>query len=119
MYFVFVKTLVCPHCHTRVSETASVCAGCGAEVVRGLTKRGRAVAGLISVGVAVLIAVVILRVLEVVNGRPALPSPKAQDGLIVIAAVALLIVVPFLIGSRAARLLWRSRVRFYRQYQQR
>jgi hypothetical protein len=53
------------------------------------------------------------------HGRPALPSPKAQDGLIVIAAVALLLVVPFLVGSRAARLLWRSRVRFYRQYHQR
>jgi hypothetical protein len=114
-----VKEFVCPHCHTRVSETASVCAGCGAEVVRGLTKRGRAVVGLISVEVAVLIAVVILRALEVVHGRPALPSPKADDGLMVIAAVMLLLVVPFLIGSRAARLLWRSRVRFYRQYQQR
>jgi hypothetical protein len=67
----------------------------------------------------VLIAVVILRVLEVVHGGSPLPSPKAQDGLIVIAAVALLLVVPFLIGSRAARLLWRSRVRFYRQYHQR
>jgi hypothetical protein len=114
-----VKTLVCPHCHTQVSETATVCAGCSAEVVRGLTKRGRAVVGLISVGVAVLIAVVILRVLEVVQGGSPLPSPKAQDGLIVIAAVALLFVAPFLIGRRAARLLWRSRVRFYRQYHQR
>jgi len=67
----------------------------------------------------VLIAVVILRVLEVLHGSPALPSPKAQDGLIVIAVEAQLIVAPFLIGSRAARLLWRSRVRFYRQYHQR
>ncbi len=66
-----MKEFVCPHCHTRVSETASVCAGCGAEVVRGLTKRERAVVGLISVGVAVLIAVVILRVLEVLHGSPA------------------------------------------------
>ena len=30
-----MKNLVCPHCQTTVDPKASVCLGCGAEVVRG------------------------------------------------------------------------------------
>ncbi|MBV9008680.1 MAG: zinc ribbon domain-containing protein [Verrucomicrobia bacterium] len=59
-----MKTLVCPHCNTQVPETASVCTGCGAEVVRGLSRGGRSLVGLLCVGVAVVIAGIMLRVLE-------------------------------------------------------
>lgn len=114
-----MKTLVCPHCQTQVLPSASVCNGCGAEIVRGLTRRGRALVGLACVGLAILIAVVALRAFEIARGGSPLPSPKAQDGLFVVAAVIVLVVVPYVIGSRAARLWWRSRIRFVRNYQHR
>ena len=114
-----VKTLVCPHCQTQVPQSASVCTGCGAEIVRGLTRPGRSLVGLACVGLAILIAVVALRAFEIARGGAPLPSPKAQDGLFVVAAIIVLLVVPYVIGSRAARLLWRSRIRFVRNYQHR
>jgi zinc-ribbon domain len=112
-----VKTLVCPHCHTQVLDTAHVCTGCGAEVVRGLSRRGRSFVGLLFVGLAVLIGAVVLRALEIAYGAPPLPSPKAEYGLFVIAAFVAVFVVPYVAGTRFARLLWRSRIRFYRTYQ--
>ena len=114
-----VKTLVCPHCQTQVPQSASVCTVCGAEIVRGLTRPGRSLVGLACVGLAILIAVVALRAFEIARGGAPLPSPKAQDGLFVVAAIIVLLVVPYVIGSRAARLLWRSRIRFVRNYQHR
>jgi len=114
VYFVLVKTLVCPHCHTQVPENASVCTGCGAEVVRGLTRRQRSFVGLVFVAIAILIFGVFLRGYEVANGHPFLRSPKAEDGLLVIVGF---VVVPYLVGINAARLLWRSRVRFFRSFQ--
>ena len=110
---------MCPHCHTQVPDTASVCTGCGAEVIRGLSRRGRSLVGLLFVGVAVLITGIILRALEIAQGRPPLPEPKPEHGLYVIGAFVLVVVIPYLIGSRAARLLCRSRIRFYRHYQHR
>jgi len=112
-----VKTLACPHCHTTIPDRAGVCTGCGAEIVRGLNRRERSIIGLGFVALAILIAVIILRAVEISHGKPALPSPKAENGLIVIAAFFLIVVVPFLIGSRVARLIGRSRIRFYRAYQ--
>jgi predicted nucleic acid-binding Zn ribbon protein len=112
-----VKTLVCPHCHTHVPESASVCRGCGAEVVRGLTRRQRSFVGLVFVAVAILIGVVIWRALETAHGAPVLPPPNAEDGFFVIAGFLVLVVVPYCIGKSFGRLLWRSRVRFFRPYQ--
>ena len=112
-----MKTLVCPHCHTQVPENASVCTGCGAEVVRGLTRRQRSFVGLLVVAIAILIFGVFLRGYEVANDHPFLRSPKAEDGFLFLIGLIAVIVVPYLIGSRLARLLWRSRIRFYRTYQ--
>ena len=112
-----MKTLVCPHCHTQVPESASVCTGCGAEVVRGLTRRQRSFVGLVFVAIAILIFGVFLRGYEVANGHPFLRSPKAEDGLLVIAGLILVVFLPYLVGIKVARLFRRSRVRFFRSYQ--
>jgi predicted nucleic acid-binding Zn ribbon protein len=112
-----VKTLVCPHCHTQVPESASVCTGCGAEIIHGLNRRERSFVGVSFVVVALLIGVVIWRALEIAHGTPVLPSPKAEDGFFVIAGLIVVIIFPYWIGKRIARLFGRSRVRFFRSYQ--
>ena len=91
--------------------------GCGAEVVRGLSRRQRSFVGLAFVAAAILIFGVLLRAYEIATGHPFLKSLKAEDGLLVIAALALLVFLPYLVGINAARLLWRSRVRFFRSCQ--
>jgi predicted nucleic acid-binding Zn ribbon protein len=108
---------VCPHCHTQVPENASVCTGCGAEVVRGLSGRQRSFVGLAFVAAAIVIFGIFLRSYEIANGHPFLRSPKAEDGFYVIAGFIVLVIVPYCIGKSFGRLLWRSRVRFYRSYQ--
>jgi hypothetical protein len=112
-----MKTLVCPHCHTQVAESASVCVGCGAEVVRGLSRRQRSFIGLAFVAAAIVIFGIFLRGYEIANGHPFLRSPKAEDGLLVIVGLVLVVFLPYLVGINAARLLWRSRVRFFRSCQ--
>jgi hypothetical protein len=55
---------------------ASVCTGCGAEIVHSLNRRERWFVGLSFVVVALLIGVVIWRSLEIAHGAPVLP-PKS------------------------------------------
>ena len=112
-----MKTLVCPHCHTQVPESASVCVGCGAEVVRGLSRRQRSIVGLAFVAGAILIFGVLLRAYEIATGHPFLRSPRAEDGLLVISGLILVVFLPYLVGIKVARLFRRSRVRFFRSYQ--
>ncbi len=66
---------------------------------------------------AILLAVVAFRVFEVMRGTPPLSSPKAEGGFWFLAALIALVVIPHFIGTRFARLLWRSRIRFYGRYQ--
>ena len=111
-----MNAIVCPHCQNQIADTANVCAGCGAEIVRGVDRRGRRLVGLACVVSAILLGVVILRVVEIAKGGSVLPAPKASDGLFVVAAILIFLVIPYLIGSRAARSIGRSRIRFYRTY---
>jgi predicted nucleic acid-binding Zn ribbon protein len=112
-----VKTLVCPHCHTQVPESASVCTGCGAEVVRGLNRRERSFVGLAFVGLAFIIFVVFLRAFEIARGVPFLSPPKAEDGFLFFVGLLAIVIFPYMVGRRLARFLYRSRVRFFRSYQ--
>lgn len=65
---------------------------------------------------AIFLGAVVLRALEIAHGTSPLSPPKAQEGLFVIVAMLVIVVFPYVIGSRAARLLWQSRIRFYRNY---
>ena len=94
-----------------------VCRGCGAEIVRGASRRERALIGAMFVIAAMLIGVVVLRVLQTAHGALPLPPPKAEDGFLVLIGLFAVVVLPYVVGTRVARLLWRSRIRFYRRYQ--
>jgi len=55
-----MRSLVCPHCRTAVPDDVSVCTGCGAEIVRGATRRERAGAGCATAAVALIVALAIV-----------------------------------------------------------
>ena len=114
-----MKALLCPHCHTTIPDGAGVCTGCSAEIVRGLNRRERSIIGLGFVGLAVVTAAIVFRALEISHITTPLPPPKAEYGLFVIAAFIAVVVIPYMMGTRFARFLWRSRIRFYRSYQHR
>ena len=90
---------------------------CGAEIVHGPSRRQRALIGIMFVFGAMFVAAVLLRVLEIARGAPPLPFPKAESGFWVLLAVIAVVVVPYMVGTRVARVIWRSRIRFYRHYQ--
>ena len=112
-----MKALACPHCQTSVSEDSRVCRGCGAEIVHGASRRERSLIGVVFVIAAMVIAVVLFRSLEIMRGAPPLSAPKAEDGFLFFVGLIAVVVIPYIVGTRVARLLWRSLARFYRTYQ--
>ena len=73
--------------------------------------------GLIFVVVAILAFGVFLRAYEIAHGTPFLKSPKAEDGPYAILGILIVVIIPYLLGTRIARLFGKSRVRFFRSYQ--
>jgi hypothetical protein len=114
-----VSTLLCPHCQTPTSDKASVCRGCGAEIVRGASRREGLLIGVGFVITAIFLTGVLLRVVEIASGASPLPAPKAEYGFFVLLGLIVIVFVPYVVGTRVARVLWRSRIRFYRTYQYR
>jgi predicted nucleic acid-binding Zn ribbon protein len=111
-----MKALACPHCQTLVSNGARVCSGCGAEVVRGATRRERFFTGVVFAIAAFLILTVVLRMFQIQRGSLLLPSPKADGALFIFLGLIGLLVFAYIIGKRVAHFLRRSQVRFYRVY---
>jgi predicted nucleic acid-binding Zn ribbon protein len=111
-----MKFLVCPHCQTPVSDGGRVCSGCGAEVVRGATRRERFLVGVIFAVAALLILTVVLRMFQIERGSLLLPSPKSDGALFIFLGLIGLLVFAYIIGKRVAHFLRRSQVRFYRVY---
>jgi len=60
---------------------------------------------------------VLLRVLEIARDVSPLPFPKAEYGFWALLAVIAVVIVPYVVGTRVARMVWRSRIRFYKTYQ--
>lgn len=112
-----MKALACPHCQTPVSDGVRVCRGCGAEIIRGANRRERLLIGVTFVIAAMLIGVVLFRALEIARGAPPLAPAKAEDGVLFFGGLIAVVVVPYVMGTCIARLLWRSRIRFHRTYQ--
>ena len=82
--------------------------------MRGATRRARSLTSVGFVIAAMLIAVVLFRSLEIMRRAPPLSGPKAEDGFLFFLGLIAVVVIPYIVGTRIARLLWRSRTRFYR-----
>ena len=104
-----MKSLVCPHCRTAMPDDVSVCTGCGAEIVRGATRRERAGAGCATATIALIVA------LAIVGMRP-LPETGSNEGFLLILKLTAVFVVGNVIGRLVMRLLRRSSLRFFRSY---
>jgi predicted nucleic acid-binding Zn ribbon protein len=111
-----MKVVVCPHCQTPVADDVRVCSGCGAEVVRGATRRERFLVGVVFAAAAFLILTVVLRMFQIERGSLSLPSPKSDGALFIFLGLIGLLVLAYIIGKRVAHFLRRSQVRFYRVY---
>lgn len=77
--------------------------------MRGATRRERSLTGVGFVIAAMLIAVVLFRSLEIMRDAPPLSGPKAEDGLLFFLGLIAVIVIPYIVGTRVAHVLWRSR----------
>lgn len=113
-----MSTLVCPHCKTRVPARAKVCTGCGAEIIRGTTGRERGCIGLLFVLAAIPVFGLIFRALQV---RGAVPVPDARNpqAFLFVMGMFAFFVCAYFIGAAIGALLWRSKVRFFREYRHR
>jgi predicted nucleic acid-binding Zn ribbon protein len=100
-----MKAVACPHCQTPVSDGARVCSGCGAEVVRGATRRERFLVGVGFAVAAFLILTVVLRMFQIERGSLLLPSPKADGALFIFLGLIGLLVFAYIIGKRVAHFL--------------
>jgi predicted nucleic acid-binding Zn ribbon protein len=105
-----MKTLVCPHCGTQVPAQASVCVGCGAEIVRGATRQERASAGCV-------VALLALFVTMIVVGMKQMPDPRSDAAFLLILKFIAVVIIGNAIGRLAMRWLRRSKLRFFRSYQ--
>lgn len=104
-----MDSLICPHCVSSVSKRAHVCAGCGAEIVRGATRaERRRVAAFFGFAAFVFGALYL--------GASQLPDPRSDAALFVILGFVAFVVVAALVGGVLARLLYSREPRFIREY---
>ena len=106
-----MKKLVCPHCHSEVFARASVCPGCGAEIVRGATRQERVNAGCAFTFVGLVVG------LSIMGASRNLPEPDSDAALFVVLGLLAFAVAASLAGQGFARLRHRSKVRFMRRYE--
>ena len=105
-----MKNLVCSHCQSTVVENASVCLGCGAEIVRGPSRRERSIAGCLSSGVGLVIALIVLGLT-----MQSIAAPN-EYGFVAVVGLLLAALIFNILGRAFVRLLFRSRLRFFRSY---
>ena len=104
-----MEPLQCPHCRRNFDARASVCAGCGAEIVRGASRNERATAGCPFSLVGLVLSLFVVGVLP-------LSSSNYGQGLAVVVGLFLAVVLFNAAGRVVAKLLFRSKLRFFRGY---
>ena len=104
-----MEPLCCPHCRTNVDARASVCAGCGAEIVRGASRKERATADCVFSLVGLAMSLFVVGVLP-------LSSSNYGQGVAVVLGLFLAVVIFNAAGCGVAKLVFRSKLRFFRDY---
>ncbi len=102
--------MICPHCQTQVHNRASVCSGCGAEIVRGATRKERSRIGGIFAFVALIIGLAVM-------GSSRLPKTSSDGALLVVLGLAAFVVLGYTTGRFVAGLTRSPEPRFLRSYQ--
>ena len=111
-----MKRLVCPHCTSQVPESANVCVGCGAEVVRGATRAERSIIGLVFAGLAIFVVVMAMHVIKITRCSLPVPPPDSQEALFYLFGLIAFVTLGYMVGKGVARIVRRSQVRFFRTY---
>ena len=104
-----MEPLQCPHCRTNVDVRASVCAGCGAEVVRGASRNERAAAGCLFSIAGLVLSLFVL-------GAVAAPKLDYGQGFVAILGVFGAVMLFNVVGVGVVKVLFRSKLRFFRRY---
>jgi hypothetical protein len=94
-----------------VHSDALVCRGCGAEIVRGASKRERAIVGWLATICGALAVVALL------FSHPPFLNNNRQ--FLIILGLPLACLVFHILGRGIARLTMRSKLRFFRSYDHR
>lgn len=105
-----MNKLVCPHCQTAVNSEASVCLGCGAEIVRGASRREKTTGGCLVTIVGLVVTMAVLGLVLPAYGIGSESGLAIIVGLIVVAAAL------NALGRALVGILFRSRLRFFRTY---
>lgn len=108
-----MQTLVCPHCQSTVDQHASVCIRCNAEIVRGASRKEKATAGCLATLVGIIVSFITIGFVA-----PRFRSPNEMGVPLVAGLIAAALLFNFL-GRGLASFLFRSRLRFFRNYQHR
>ncbi|MEO8350233.1 MAG: hypothetical protein ABI680_00790 [Chthoniobacteraceae bacterium] len=111
-----MKALICPHRDSKVSGSACVCARCGAEIVRGATRKERSLVGIAFVLATIFAAIVVSQAFEIGRGSLPLPDPRSDSAFLYLLSLIALVALSYMTGRGVARLLRRSQVRFFRSY---
>lgn len=98
-----------PHCRTIVDTRVSVCAGCGAEIVRGASRNERAVAGCLFSIVGLVLSLIVL-------GSLAAPKLDYGQGFVAILRVFGAVMLFNVVSVGVAKALFSSKLRFFRNY---
>jgi hypothetical protein len=104
---------VCPHCQTQVAAQANICLGCGAEIVRGASKKEKAGAGCIGSVIGILIG------LAALGGMLRAIGARNEYGFAIVLGMLVLALAFNFVGRLLVNRFLRSRVRFFRAYQHR
>ena len=104
-----MEPLCCPHCRTNVDARASVCAGCGAKIVRGASRNERTTAGCLFSLVGLVMSLFIVGVLP-------LSSSNYGQGVAVVLGLYLSVVLFNAAGRGVAKWVFRSKLSFFRNY---
>ena len=108
-----MSNLICPHCQSVVNQNASVCSGCGAEIIRGASRKEKTTAGCLSSCIGVVATLAVIGFILQSGGA------SNEWGFLVLLGILMSALIFNVLGRLVVGLLFRSRLRFFRAYRHR